>query len=72
MLQRGGRPDLGQEALGAKHCCEVGAHHLDRDVAAMTLVAREIHCRHAAASELAHDVVAAGERDAALANRSSA
>ena len=53
--------DLAQKARGAQLAHEVGAQHLERDEPVMLAVAREIHGRHAAATELALDLVAVGK-----------
>ena len=62
MLQRGGRLDLGEKPLAAQRRGEIGVEHLDRDAAIVLHVVREVHGRHAAATELALDAVAIGER----------
>ena len=62
MLQRRGDADLLEEPLGADGGGELLAQHLDRDVAIVPHVAREVHGGHAAAPELALDLVAARER----------
>ena len=49
MLEIGGDLDLGQEALGADDGGELGAEHLDRDVAVVAQVVGEVDRRHAAA-----------------------
>ena len=56
-----GRLDLGEEPLGAERRGEIGVQHLDRDVAVVLEVVREIDGRHAAAAELALDAVAIGD-----------
>ena len=63
MLQIGGRLDLGEEALAADHRGELGPQHLDRDVAVVPEVVREVDGGHAARAELALDAVAVGEGD---------
>ena len=62
VIQRRGDADLSQEPLGADSGTELRVQHLDRDVATVSEVVREVHRRHAAASQLALDAVAAGER----------
>ena len=42
MLEPRGRLDLGQEPLGAERGGEIGVQHLDRDVAIVAEVVREI------------------------------
>ena len=49
MLQIRGDADLGEESLDAEHRAELGVEHLERDVAVVPDVAREVHRRHAAA-----------------------
>ncbi len=58
MLQLRGRLDLGEKALGAERGGEIGVQHLDRDVAIVPEVVREVDRRHAAGAELALDAVA--------------
>ena len=66
MLQLRGRLDLAQEPLGAERGAEVGMQHLDRDVAIVLEVVREVDGRHAAGAELALDAVAVGKRGGEL------
>ena len=61
MLQARGDADLAQEALGAERRGELGAQHLERDLAVVPEVVGEVDRGHAAAAELALDRVAAGE-----------
>ena len=61
MLQLGGGPDLGEEALGAELGGEIGMQQLDRHLAVVLEVVREIDRGHAARAELALDAVAVGE-----------
>ena len=51
MLQLRRRLDLGEKALGAERRGEVGVQHLDRDVAVVPEVVREIDGRHAAGAQ---------------------
>src|SRR5437667_11016450 len=53
--------DLSKEPLGAQHCGELRAQHLERDGAIVFEVAREVHRGHPTAAELALDRVTAGE-----------
>jgi hypothetical protein len=53
--------DLGEEPLGPEDGAELRAEELECDVSVVANVAREIHRRHAAAADLALDVVAPGE-----------
>ena len=55
MLQLRRRLDLGEEPLGAERGAEVRMQDLDRDVAVVLEVVREIDGRHAAGAELALD-----------------
>ena len=61
MLQVGRDLDLGEEAIHAEHRAELGLEHLERDLALVLDVLREVDGRHAAFAELALDGVAAGE-----------
>ena len=61
MLQPRRRADLGQEPFGAQCGAEIRMQDLDRDVAVVPQVVREIDRRHAARAELALDAVAVGE-----------
>ena len=61
MLQLRRRLDLGEESLGAEGRGELGMQDLDRDVAIVPEVAREIDRRHSADSDLAVDTVSALE-----------
>ena len=54
--------DLGEEPLDAEHGAELRVEHLERDVAVVLEVAREVDGGHAAAADLALDGVAIGER----------
>jgi hypothetical protein len=64
MLQARGGADLRQKALAAKRRTEVGVQHLDRDVALVLHVVREVYGGHAAGAEFAGDAVAALQSDA--------
>ena len=61
MLQRRSGLNLHHEPLCTQHGGELGLQHLERDVAIMLEIVREIYRRHAAGAELALDLVAAGE-----------
>src|SRR4029079_13207771 len=61
MLQRRRRLDLDDESLGAQHGREFGLQGLDRDLALVLEVVREIDGRHAARTQLALDPVPVGE-----------
>ena len=54
--------DLAQEPLAADRLGELGAQHLDRDIALVLSVAGEIHGRHPAAAEQVAQFVTIGER----------
>jgi hypothetical protein len=58
MLKRRGDADLLEKPLRADGCRELLTQHLDRDPAAMPQVPREVHSGHAAASDLALDLIA--------------
>ena len=53
--------DLAKEPVGANTAGDLGVHRLDRDIAVVARVVRQIHGRHAAAAELANDAVAVGD-----------
>ena len=53
--------DLGKESLHAKHCAQFGLEHLERDLALVLEVLRQVDVGHAALAELALDGVTAGE-----------
>ena len=61
MLQIRRGLDLGEEPLGADHRGELRPQHLDRDLAVVLEVLRQIHRRHAARAQLPLDAVAVGE-----------
>ena len=61
MLEIGGGADLGQEAIRADDCSQLGAEDLDRDLAVVSQVMREVDGCHSAGAELALDLVAVGE-----------
>ncbi len=62
MLQRRRGLDLREESLGADHGGELGAQHLERDLAVVLQVVCEIHRGHAARAKLALETVTVGER----------
>ncbi len=62
MLEVGGRPDFGQEPLGAEGRGELGVQHLDGDVAVVLQVVGEIDRGHPALPKLAVDPVALRQR----------
>ena len=55
------QPDLALKSLGAERRREIGVQHFEGDIALMPYVVREVHCCHAAATELAPDLVATSE-----------
>ena len=61
MIERGGRPDLVGEPLGADQHAQLGPEHLERHLAMMLEIVGQVDRRHAAPAELALDGVAAGE-----------
>jgi len=69
MLQVRRDLDLAQEPLRAEDGAELRVEHLDRDVAIVFEIAREINGRHAAAAELAIDDVQPGERGVQVISR---
>src|SRR5688500_6974462 len=58
MLERGRHPDLGEEPVGADGLGEDGVHDLERDVAIVLEVRREVHGRHPAGTDGRPDHVA--------------
>ena len=58
MLQAGGDVYLACEAFAAYGTCEVGGEDLESDFVSVAHIAREVNCRHAAASKLALDRIA--------------
>ena len=61
MLQIRSRLDLAQEPLGADDGRQLGAQHLDGDVAIVLEVVRQVDRRHTARAELALDAIPIGE-----------
>jgi hydroxymethylpyrimidine/phosphomethylpyrimidine kinase len=61
MTEARDKVDLSLETLGAKCDAKVGVQHFDRDVAIVLQVVRQIHCRHAAATEFLPDHVPVGK-----------
>jgi hypothetical protein len=61
MLEVGGGLDLLEEPLGADDRGELGAKHLDGDLAIVPLVVGQVDRGHAAGAELPLDRVAIGE-----------
>ena len=61
VLQVGRGLDLGQEPLGANHGGQFGSQDLERDVAVVFDIVREIDGRHAAGAEFVLDGVAVGQ-----------
>ena len=64
MLQVGGGADLGKEPVGADDGGELGAKHLERHLAVVPDVVREVDGGHAALPKLTLDAVAAREGSA--------
>ena len=61
MAQLGRELDLAQESLGAQRLPDLMLQHLDRDVAVVPEVAREVDRGHTAHAEFALDAVAIDE-----------
>ena len=61
MLEVRRRLDLGEEPLGTDDRCEFGLEHLQRDLALVLQVIREVDRRHPALAEFGLDAVAAFE-----------
>ncbi len=62
MLQRGSGLDLDHEALGAEHGGQLRLEDLDRDLAVVLEILRQVDRGHAAGAEFALDAVAIGQR----------
>jgi hypothetical protein len=62
VLQTRRRPDLGEKALRADDCGELGAQHLERDLAPVPEVIGQVDGGHAALAEFTLDAVATVER----------
>ncbi len=62
VVQPGGKTDLPNEALAPERLRHTGLQHLERHVAVMPQVARQIHRGHAAGAELAIHAIAPTER----------
>ena len=62
MLQVSRDANLTQEPVGAEHDTKLRIEDLERDVALVAEIARQIHGCHPTASNLALELVAAGER----------
>ena len=63
VTEPGRQLDLAKKALGADGLSDIGAKHLECHVSVVLEIAREVHSRHAALTELLLDSVAAFERD---------
>ncbi len=61
MLELGRDPDLAQEPLGADRGGDLRIEHLDRDLALVAAVARQVDERHTPAADLPLDDVAVAE-----------
>ena len=61
MLKLGSEFDLALESLGTERRGEIGEQDLEGDRPVALFVDGEIHCRHAAATELSIDAVPSGE-----------
>ena len=61
MLERGDGPDLTQEPLRTDHRGQLGPEDLDRHLALVLEVVREIHRGHTALTQLPFDAVAVGQ-----------
>ena len=61
VLQVGDGPDLAEKPLGPDHRRQLGAEHLDRDLAGVPEVLGEVDGGHAPRPELALDAVAVGQ-----------
>jgi len=61
MTQLGRQLDFAQKALSAERLREVGFEHLDRDLAIVLEVAREVHGGHATLPKFAFNAIAVGQ-----------
>jgi hypothetical protein len=61
VLEIGSRPDLLDEPISDEHRRQLGAEHLDRDLALVLEVLGQVDCGHAALPGVALDAVAARE-----------
>ena len=61
MLEVGRDLNFCEKPLDAEDCGQLGAQHLEGDIALVPHVASEIHRRHAAAADLAVEIVPARE-----------
>ena len=68
MLQAGRGLDLGEKSFGAKRRREIGVQHLERHLAAVPEIAREIHGGHATRANFTLDVVSLGKARAESGN----
>src|SRR5438094_6314852 len=62
MLQVRRNADFGEEALLANHGAQLRAQHLERDVALVAEIPREVYHGHSALTDLPLDEIAAGKR----------
>jgi hypothetical protein len=62
VLQVGGGPDLGEEAIRTERRSEVGVQDLHRDSACVPDVLGQVDSGHAALTELTLDAVSIGKR----------
>src|SRR6476620_1384247 len=61
MLELCSHLDFGKETLCTKRSAQVGVQHLDRDVAPVLQVVRQVDSRHPAGAKLALDAIAVAE-----------
>ena len=61
MVQPGGEPDFIEKPLSAEHGADVRPQHLDRHLAIVLRVAREVHGRHPTLADHPLDGVAVAE-----------
>jgi hypothetical protein len=61
MLEIGRNLDFGEEALDAEHCTEFGLEDLERDLAVVLEIAREVDGGHPALAHEAIDDVTPGK-----------
>jgi len=61
MVEPRGDLDLAQEPLGPQGLRQLSAQHLERDLAVVPDVRREVHRRHAAGADLALEAIVPGE-----------
>jgi hypothetical protein len=52
-----GEPDLAKKTVSANGLCDIGTKHLERNVAIVTVVSRQINRRHPTSAQLSFDSI---------------